>query len=116
MAKYERVFRGDFDAFLGALNASVLNGSISATLEESSALSLSDVRCAVRVYERYSYLGGNRVSLNVTLVGKGRDLYLTAITSGGSQALFFKINTWGEHAFLEKVERFTEDYILRSGG
>ena len=28
---------------------------------------------------------------------------MSAITAGGSQALFFKINTWGEEAFLDKL-------------
>lgn len=115
MAKYERAFRGDFSSFLGALNVAVLQGSMSATLEETSDITLGAVRCAVRVYERYSYLGGNRVSLSVTLLGNGKDLYLSAITSGGSQAVFFKINTFGEQAFLDKLRSFTEDYIGRSG-
>lgn len=56
-------------------------------------------RCAVRVFERYSYMGGNRVSMNVTLVGNDRDLFFSAITSGGSSAVFFKLNTLGERAF-----------------
>jgi hypothetical protein len=31
-------------------------------------------------------------------------MFLTAITSGGSQAVFFKINTLGESEFLRKLE------------
>ncbi|WP_249338357.1 DUF6054 family protein, partial [Tsukamurella paurometabola] len=61
-----------------------------------------------RVYERYSYTGSNRVSLNVTLVGRGEDLYVTGITSGGSQAVFFKINRFGEDAFLNKLRQALE--------
>ena len=49
-------------------------------------------------------MGGNRVSLNLTLVGNGPRLFLSAITAGGSQAMLFKINTLGEEAFLDKVE------------
>jgi len=50
-------------------------------------------------------MGSNRVSLNVTLFQAAPDapVQLSAITSGGSQAVFFKINTWGEEAFLEKL-------------
>jgi len=48
-------------------------------------------------------MGGNRVSLSVTLFGKGDTVHLSAITAGGSQALFFKINTFGEEAFLDKL-------------
>jgi hypothetical protein len=48
-------------------------------------------------------IGSNRVSLNLTLLGDGQRLLLSAITSGGSQAVFFKINTFGEEAFLDCI-------------
>ncbi|GAB17728.1 hypothetical protein GOEFS_037_00310 [Gordonia effusa NBRC 100432] len=48
-------------------------------------------------------MGGNRVSLSITLAGQGNDLFLSAITSGGSQAVFFKMNTMGEEAFLSRL-------------
>lgn len=108
MAKYERRLTGDFASVLAQLDRGILEGSISASYEDGSDYASGDVRCAVRVYERYSYSGGNRVSLNLTLVGKGRDLFLTAITSGGSRALFFKINTWGQEAFLEQLQALAE--------
>ena len=104
MAKYERAFTGDFDSALSRLEQAVLNGSASASYEDGSDYRSGDFRCAVRVYERYSWSGGNRVSMNMTLVGRGQDLFLTAITSGGSQAMFFKVNTWGEEAFLDTIQ------------
>ena len=104
MAKYERAFSGDFDSALSRLEQAVLNGSASASYEDGSNYRSGDFRCAVRVYERYSWTGGNRVSMNMTLVGRGQDLFLTAITSGGSQAMFFKVNTWGEEAFLDTIQ------------
>ena len=76
---------------------------MSASYEDGSNWMSGEVRCAVRVFERYSAMGGNRVSMNVTLVGKGEELFLTAITSGGSQAVFWKINTMGEEAFLQTL-------------
>ena len=79
-----------------------------ASAAPSVAAYLGCGRGAVRVYERYSMAGGNRVSLNLTLVGSGRELFLSAITSGGSQAMFFKINTWGEEAFLDRVRELIE--------
>lgn len=103
MAKLERTISGDFRQVLSRLEDGVLNASMSATLEDSSDFSMGDVRVAVRVFERYSYLGGNRVSMSLTLVGQGNRLHLTAITAGGSQAMFFKINTWGEEAFLDTL-------------
>ena len=108
MAKLERSLRGDFDDILSRLHDGILSGSVSASYEDGSDYSAGGVRCAVRVYERYSMAGGNRVSLNLTLVGSGRELFLSAITSGGSQAMFFKINTWGEEAFLDRVRELIE--------
>lgn len=105
MAKFERALTGDFDTVLDRLHQGVLDGSMSASYEDGSDYAAGDVRCAVRVYERYSWSGGNRVSMSLTLVGKGRDLFLSAITSGGSQAVFFKINTWGEEAFLDTLRQ-----------
>lgn len=104
MAKYECTITGDFDSVLRRLHDGVMNGSASASYEDGSDYRSGDFRCAVRVYERYSWTGGNRVSMNMTLVGRGQDLFLTAITSGGSQAMFFKVNTWGEEAFLDTIQ------------
>ncbi len=105
MAKLERTLRGNFDVILSNIRSGILNGSISATLEDCSDFREGNARCSVRVFERYSHLGGNRVSLSVTLFQQGDgDIRLSAITSGGSQAVFWKINTLGEEAFLRKLE------------
>ena len=104
MAKLERDLSGSFDRLLDYLHNGILSGSSSASGEDSSDYRSGSFRVAVRVYERYSFMGGNRVSLNLTLVGNGPRLFLSAITAGGSQAMLFKINTLGEEAFLDKVE------------
>ena len=103
MAKYERRFQGNFDAALDRLHGEILNGSITASYEDGSDYFANGVRCAVRVYERYSMAGGNRLSLTITLLGQGNSLFLSAIAAGGSQGMFLKINTWSEEAFLDKV-------------
>jgi len=103
MAKFEAQLRGDFDVILRAIHDGILQGSVSASYEDGSDFRGPDARCAVRVYERYSWFGGNRVSLNVTLLQGGGRVFLSAITSGGSQAVFFKINTLGEESFLDQL-------------
>ena len=110
MAQYTNQFNVNFDRLLRYIEESVLQGSVSASKEGGSDFDCGDVRCAVRVYERYSWAGGNRLSLCVTLFGRDGDVRLTAITSGGSQALFCKINTWGEEAFLNKFIGQVEAY------
>ena len=113
MAKLEQTFYGDFDDLLNRIEEGIQRGSSSASLEDSSDFYAGDSRCSVRVFERYSWSGGNRVSMNVTLVGNDRDLFFSAITSGGSQAVFFKLNTLGEESFLEKLVPIVENYKKR---
>ena len=108
MAKYERRLRGDFHSLLHTLDREILGRSISASFQGGSDFTMGDVRCAVRVYERYSFIGSNRLAANITLIGNGEDLFLSIISSGGSQAVFFKINTWGESAFTEKISKIVE--------
>lgn len=112
MAKYEAELRGDFTQILNEIDSAVLDRSASATREDKSDFSFGDTRCAVRVYERYSYTGQNRVSMNVTLVSSGGHIFVSAITSGGSQALLFKMNTIGEESFLETVTDVLQQYRI----
>ena len=95
MAKYESMLRGNFSIIICNVCSAIEQGSMTSTLEDSSDYCCEDVRCAVRVYERYSYTGQNRVSLSITMVQKGdNDIFFSAIASGGSQAVLFKINTF----------------------
>ena len=104
MAKLEHTLYGAFNQILHRIESGILSGSISATLEDASDFYGETARCSVRVFERYSYFGGNRVSMNITLFQSGSGpICLSAITSGGSQATFFKVNTVGEKAFLDKL-------------
>lgn len=103
MAKFEKKVTGNFNEILYRIENGIVSGSVSANLEESSDFRIGDIRCSVRVFERYSFVGSNRVSLSVTLFGNGDTIYISAITSGGSQAVFFKINTFGEEAFLDRL-------------
>ena len=109
MAKLEKTVRGDFGQVLSKIENGILNGSVTASLEDSSDFRSGDARCSVRVFERYSYFGQNRVSLSVTVFQNGSDpIKVSAITSGGSQAMFFKVNTLGEEAFLDKLREILE--------
>lgn len=104
MAKLEKDLYENFNSILGRIESGILSGSMSASLEDASDFTDGDARCSVRVFERYSAVGSNRVSLSVTLFQCGNGpVHLSAITAGGSQALFFKLNTFGEEAFLDKL-------------
>ena len=104
MAKLECELQGDFSLILSQLEDEIINGSISASLEEKSDFCSGSAYCAVR--------GGNRVSLSLTLLQSGGRIFLSAITSGGSQAVFWKINIFGEEAFLDTIRETVENYII----
>lgn len=104
MAKLEKILNGNFNELIDLIEGGILKSSFSASLEDKSDFKSENARCSVRVFERYSTVGNNRVTLNVTLFQENDGpIFLSAITSGGSQAMFFKINTWGEEAFLQKL-------------
>ncbi|HEX7739960.1 MAG TPA: DUF6054 family protein [Marmoricola sp.] len=103
MAHHECELTGQLDSFLDHFDAEILRTSASAQAEDRADFTDGGARMAVRVYERYSAMGGNRVSLNLSVLAVGEKLSVSAITAGGSQAVFFKMNTFGEEAFLEKA-------------
>ncbi len=105
MAKLERVINEDFYSLKNRIYNGIMEGSVSASLEDSSEFTKDGICCSLQVFERYSYMGGNRLSLSVALFGPQQGpIHLSAITAGGSQAMFFKVNTFGEEAFLEALE------------
>ena len=110
MAQYDTHLTGSISSLISYMDQAVLNGSMTASQEGGCDLTCGDVRCVTRVFERYSWWGGQRLSLTVTIFGRDGDIQLSAVTAGGSGAMFFKINTWGEESFLDKFKAQIEDY------
>lgn len=100
MAKLETTLTGSFTEIIKRIENGIIQGSVSASLEDSSDFHEGNSRCSVRVFERYSYIGSNRVSLSVTLFQSGDGpIRLSAITAGGSQAMFLKSIPLGKKRF-----------------
>ena len=70
---------------------------------------MGSTRVAIRMYERYSWTGSNRVAMSVTIVGEGNRVHVTAITAGGSQGVFLKLNTFGEESFLDTLAQALDE-------
>ena len=113
MAIFEKTIRTkSFDTLLHRLERAIPDSSWSADLEAGSDFREGSALCSVRVFERYSMVGGNRLSLTLTLFQNGDSpIRLSAITAGGSQAVFFKVNTLGEEAFLDEVKELLEEIL-----
>ena len=113
MAIFEKTIRNKhFDKLLRKLEQEIPDSSWSADLEAGSDFKEGDARCSVRVFERYSMMGGNRLSLTLTMFQNADSpIRLSAITAGGSQAVFFKVNTLGEESFLDDVKDLMEEIL-----
>lgn len=114
MAKFETYLDGNFDEIIMTIEQEILKKNFSASLEDGSDFNDGSCQVAVRVFERYSYLGKNRLSLNVTMVKNNGRIFLSAISAGGSQAMFFKMNTWGEENFLLFFQSVIEQFIIKT--
>lgn len=101
MAKYEKYGKGNFDIVVSKIHQAIMSGSATVSHEESSKRKIGNAEIVVNAYERYAYFGKNRTSLTVTVVGSEEDIFVSAIATGGSQAVFFKVNTWSEASFLD---------------
>ena len=112
MAIFEKTIRNQkFNTLLRKLEQEIPDSSWSADLEAGSDFKEGEARCSVRVFERYS-MGGNRLSLTLTMFQNGDSpIRLSAITAGGSQAVFFKMNTLGEESFLEDVKELLNEIL-----
>lgn len=110
LAKFERQLYGNFDEILNCLHNTIMRNSTTVSYEDGSDFSTNSCRCAIRSYERYTYLGKGRVSLTFTLLESDGKIFVSAISSGGSQAMFFKINTIGERNFLDTISGVIESY------
>ncbi|WP_084079266.1 DUF6054 family protein [Demequina sp. NBRC 110057] len=109
----KRSLTGSADTVARHLDEAITRGSVSATIENADEIRLGDSRLILRTYERYSMTGGNRLTLSVSILAVGNRMEVALTTSGGSQAVFWKVNTFGEEAFmthgLRAVEVFADE-------
>ena len=110
MAKYDGRLIGDFEKLVNEARDQILSSSVSAHLEDETRIQVGDFKVQLMVFERYSLIGQNRLSLSLLLVEESGGARLSAIASGGSQGVLFKINTFGEDAFLDTLRPFIKKY------
>lgn len=110
MAKFEHSLKGDITDFVAYMDKKILSGSMSASYIDGSYYEHGASKSSLKVYERYSMTGKNRLSLTLMVSEVDGLLDVSLITSGGSQAVMFKINTFGEHSFLNKVSEYVLSY------
>ena len=109
MAKFECTIPAvyDFDDTLKYFHDHLSKCGVTASYEGGSDYRYGDFRVAVRVYERYTVLGDNRLSLTVTLASAGEEIFASAIAAAGGGGMV-KIWDWGEKEFLQCFQAAAE--------
>jgi len=79
MEKYETHLQGDFDELLAWLHEEFEDPAA----ESRSDYSFDNFRCAMLVYEKYSFWSKGNISLTILLVESERGLFVSAVSSGG---------------------------------
>lgn len=114
MAKIERILSGDFDNLKGYIKSELPKESTTFSFEEEFEGVSNGRKYWVAACERYAALGGNRTSLNITLLEEEDGNHIMATGTGGSQGVFIKINTWSEELFLDTLNLILNRYEQNS--
>lgn len=115
MIKIEKKLYGDYDTILQKIEKGILKSSFSATLEAKKDFKDLNTRCSVRIFERYSTFGKNRVSLTISLFeDSSKNIEIFGVASGGSNGIFIKVNDIGESSFIEVLEDVIMEYIVKN--
>lgn len=115
MAQFQKTMYAPINQITNYLKTTMPSSSISCSHEATGTMEVEGVTCHVLVFERYSWTGKNRVSLNITLVGNHEVTKIFAVSAGGSQATFLKVNTIGEESFLNSFISVLNKYDSREG-
>ena len=110
MAKLEKTVVGDFLELKKYIEDELPKLSTTFSFEEGFEGISNGRRYWVAACERYAYTGRGRASLNITLLEEDDGNHIMATSTGASQAMFFKINTWSEESFLDTLRDVLEEF------
>ena len=113
MAKYVTTVKGSIAQLRKYIDRNKSQLGFTISTEDETEGTVEGINYYVAGYERYAYIGGNRVSLNVTMMEFSEGVRVIAISLGGSQGAFVKINHWSEDNFLNAFVSVIEDYKKR---
>ena len=102
MAKYTTTAAGSRDEIAAFIKTYSHAMGATVSLEDEIFGSADSVKYWVGTFERYAYMGKGRSSLTAVLLEHGGSVDVIATASGGSGAMFFKVNTWSEQSFLDE--------------
>ena len=115
MAIYRTKVKAELSEFSGYIEKKLAEQSTTFTVEHTSEVVSGDAHMKVVACERFSWLGSSRVSLTLSYLARDGWVDLVATSTGGSQAMFFKVNTWGEENFLQTLTNAVQSFNVEHG-
>jgi hypothetical protein len=113
MAKYTTTAAGSRDELAAFIKTYSQTMGTTVSVEDEIFGRADSVKYWVGTFERYAFMGNGRSSLTVILLEHGGSVDVIATASGGSGAMFFKVNTWSEQSFLDDfialMDRYNKD-------
>ena len=116
MAEFQKKVKGSSKAFVDYLIAHQKSLGVAVSVDNSYAYQVNDVDIDIMMFEKYSFTGGNRIAMSVTCIGYSEEFDVLALVAGASNALFAKVNLYGEDAFLQKFVECVNDFEKLSNG
>ena len=114
MAHYQHQLTGDADDFVAYLDRAIPEGSVTTKFETGADHWIGDARMIVHTYERYSALGGNRVSLCISILSVGNAMALSAVSLGRQPGDVLQAEHLRRGAFLKRAVSAIEAYVPAS--
>lgn len=115
MAKVERFVKGDLDELREYVISGLSRLYVTFGVEDEFLGESNGHRYWLMAGEKYSAIGGNRMSINVTVIEEDDNNHVMATSTGASQGVFIKINTWSESELLKDFANILENWERKIG-
>lgn len=96
---------GNAAQIINAVDQEIEQSGMSVDIVGRNTLHLDDVTVYLRVYEKFYYRAGNRVSLTLMLCESRGEIHATAVSAGGGNGVFLRFSWGAEESFLTVVEQ-----------
>lgn len=113
MGKFVTQIQGNIDEFTRYMEQAMLREKLFSEIRHQFRTKINGVRCCVQTFERYSFRGGNWLTMNVTSLEYAGMLKIVVMVSGGSNNVLFKYWSFGvesEARVLEEAKRIIAAY------
>ena len=120
MAKYQGVIPYSMDEAIRFLDQCITGGSRPAVLRESADVRDGEMRCCVRLYERFDFPAADQSCLCLVLADEGDRTQVTSMIIGTGRLTYFgreeRTDIWKEPYFLSLMKDILAKFNVKEAG